>query len=323
MFYIFHGKDTHSRNETVAGLISKAGDPAMLDLNTTRLDNKATFTQLSQSCDAMPFLADVRLVFVTDLLSSSPSKEFIDQLLDYLPTLPATTRLFFLESASLRKDNRVLKLAETLKTGHVKSFDLPEGSALERWIRERVEEKNGRIQPRATHLLVANVGNDLQALDNEIEKLVLYKGQIGDEPAEITAADVNLLCPYLAEANIFDLVDAIGNRNGRQAAQLLQHKFNEGVDPFYLFAMFVRQFRLLIQVKELADDGQNPPAIAKSLRLHAFVVGKIYQQARGFSLTQLEQIYRHLLDIDVGVKTGRNDMTTALNLLVASLTVEG
>ena len=84
--------------------------------------------------------------------------------------------------------------------------------------------------------------------------------------------------------------------------------------------MFVRQFRLLIQVKELADGGSRPPAIATALKMHSFVVGKIYQQSRGFSLTQLEQIYRHLLDIDVAVKTGRNEMPTALNLLVASLT---
>jgi hypothetical protein len=47
-----------------------------------------------------------------------------------------------------------------------------------------------------------------------------------------------------------------------------------------------------------------------------------HQQGRGFSLSQLEQIYRHLLDIDVGVKTGRTDMTTALNLLVVGLTVQ-
>ena len=322
MFYIFHGKDTHSRHETLANLLRKAGDPAMLDLNTTRLDSKATFTELRQSCDAMPFLAKVRLVLVTDLLLNKLAREFTDQLVAYLPTLPATTRLFFLESDKLRSDNRVLKLAEKLETGHVELFDLPEGSALERWIRERVGEKNGRIQPRAAHLLAANVGNDLQLLDNEIEKLILYNGWDGDEPREITAEDVNLLCPYLAEANIFDLVDAIGNRNSKQAALLLQHKLNEGADPFYLFAMFVRQFRLLIQVKELAGEGQNPPAIAKTLKMHSFVVGKISQQARGFSLSQLEQIYRHLLDIDVGVKTGRTEWPTALNLLVASLTAD-
>ena len=85
--------------------------------------------------------------------------------------------------------------------------------------------------------------------------------------------------------------------------------------------MFMRQFRLLIQVKELADEGKRPPAISQELKLHSFVVGKLYQQCQGFSMAQLEQIYRHLLSIDVDVKTGKNDMTTALNLLVASLTV--
>jgi hypothetical protein len=50
-------------------------------------------------------------------------------------------------------------------------------------------------------------------------------------------------------------------------------------------------------------------------------VGKLYQQSQGFSMLQLEHIYRHLLDVDVGVKTGRNEMTTALNLLVAGLTL--
>lgn len=322
MFYIFHGDDSHSQKETVDKLVSKMDDPSMLDLNTTRLDNKTTFIQLRQSCDSMPFLAKVRLILVTDLLSSKPDKELIDQLVDYLPRLPETTRLIFLESSKLRDNHRLLKLADKLKTGYVKLFSRPEGASLERWIRDRVAEKNGRIQPRAAHILAANVGNNLQTLDNEIEKLLLYKGPSDDQPHEITVADVNLLCPYLAEANIFDLVDAIGNRNGRQAAILLQQKFNEGADAFYLFAMFVRQFRLLIQVKELADEGEKPPTIAKFLKMHPFVVGKVHQQCRGFSLTQLEKIYRHLLDIDVGVKTGRTDMTTALNLLVASLTVE-
>jgi DNA polymerase III subunit delta len=101
---------------------------------------------------------------------------------------------------------------------------------------------------------------------------------------------------------------------------LLQQKFNEGADSFYLFSMFIRQFRLLIQVKELADAGQRPSAIGQRMKLHSFVAGKLHQQCAQFSLPQLEQIYRHLLEVDVAVKTGRNDMTTALNLLVAVLT---
>ena len=84
--------------------------------------------------------------------------------------------------------------------------------------------------------------------------------------------------------------------------------------------MFTRQFRLLIQVKEVAATGARPVTVAQKLKIHNFVAGKMMQQAQGFSREQLEQVYAHLLDIDVGVKTGRADMTTALNLLVAALT---
>ncbi|MEJ2748176.1 MAG: hypothetical protein P8183_09760, partial [Anaerolineae bacterium] len=109
-------------------------------------------------------------------------------------------------------------------------------------------------------------------------------------------------------------------RSGKKAAILLQQKLQEGADPFYLFIMIVRQIRLLIQAKELADEGQRPPAISKAMNVHSFVANKLYQQAQQFSLPQLEQIYRHLLEVDVGVKTGRNDMLTALNLLIAGIT---
>ena len=316
MFYIFHGNDTHAQQETVAKLIAKLGDPSMLELNTTRLESNATFAQLQQAASAMPFLAKARLVIVRDLLSGKLDKALQKQLEAYLPTLPETTRLLFLESQPLRATSRLVKLAESEKSGYVKQFVKPEGAALERWIRQQVEEENGRISPQAAHMLAANVGNQMEILSRELEKLLLYcNGE------EIQSEQVKRLSPYAAEASIFDLVDALGNRNSKKASQLLQEKFLEGADPFYLFSMFTRQFRLLIQVKELADEGKRPQTISQDLKMHGFVVGKLYQQCQGFSLTQLEQIYRHLLSIDVGVKTGRNDMTTALHLLVANLTV--
>lgn len=316
MFYIFHGPDTHSQKEMLAKLTAKLGDPGLLDLNTTRLEGAVSLTQLQQACNAMPFLAKARLVLVSNMLSGKPDKSFVKELADFLPRLPETTRLVFMESSALPANHRLVKLAEELETGFVKQFDLPEGGALDRWVKQQVEERNGRISSHAAHVLASNVGSDLGILANEIEKLVLYKGP--EETIEVQ--DVGLLSPYAAEASIFDLVDALGNRNSKQAAILLQKKMQEGADPFYLFTMFVRQVRLLIQVKELADNGQRPPAISQTLKMAGFVANKLYQQAQQFSLPQLEQIYHHLLEIDVGVKTGRSDMVTALNLLVAGMT---
>lgn len=313
MFYIFHGNDTFSQRETMADLLGRLGDPVMLELNTTRLPGNATVGELRQVCDVVPFLAPVRLVIVEDMLAGS-SAELVDQLLAYLPNLPETTRLVFLESQSLRANHRLLRFAEKAENGYVRQFSRPEGNALNRWIEKRFEAQGGSATPQAVHTLAMSIGNDLALLENEIEKLVLYRA--GEA---VEAEDVALLCPYIAEANIFDLVDALGSRQERQAALLLNKKLAEGTDPFYLFAMIVRQFRLLIEIRELGEEGLRPPAIAQKLRIHPFVAGKLHQQCQRFTLPQLEQIYSHLLDTDVGVKTGQTEMTTALHLLVAGL----
>ncbi len=318
MFYLFHGQDTYSQREFLAGLLAKEGDADMLSLNTTRLSGKVSFNELQSACDAVPFLARVRVVIVEGLLAATPDKAFLDRLVAYLPALPATTRLFFVESADLSPNHRLVQLAEKEKLGRVRHFALPQGGELDRWIRGHVEAGGGRIAPQAVQLLAANVGSDLAALGNEIDKLLLYAGPEGT----IAAADVTRLSPYAAEASIFDLVDALGARQPARAAALFQQKLNEGADPFYLFSMFIRQFRLLLQTRSLLDAGERPAAVTQQLKLHPRVAEKLVAQARGFSLPQLEHIYRRLLQIDVETKTGQADLLTALHLLVAGVAGE-
>ncbi|HEY1409660.1 MAG TPA: DNA polymerase III subunit delta [Promineifilum sp.] len=325
MFHLFHGQDTYSQRETLAALLAKEGDPDMLSLNTTHLGHAITFADLQGACDAMPFLARVRVVVVHDLLSSIPDKAFMEKLEAYLPALPETTRLIFLESRNLPENHRIIRLSEKAGIGFVRKFEQPRGGELERWASNRVTQRGGRITPQATRVLAGNIepllkedGGDLMLLSNEIEKLVLYKG-----PAEtIDVADVEMLSPYSAEGSIFELVDALGNRQAARTAELFQQKINEGVEPFYLFSMFIRQFRLLIQTKALLEAGERPPGIASQLNQRLFVAEKLARQARNYTVPQLEQIYRRLLDIDVQAKTGKTDLLTALHLLVAGLTLE-
>ena len=323
MFYIFHGPDSHSQQTTVDGLKKKLGDPEMLSLNTTKLSGQGlSFNQLTDLCNAMPFLAPKRLIIVEDYFKSKPDKKSVDQLLAYLETMPDSARLIFLESVALPGNSRVLKAADKLENGYAKKFERLTGPKLEQWIVRTATEKGGRMGGHAAHMLASNAGNDLQLLANEIEKLVLYKG-ISPDPAaaaEITAKDIETLSPHIAEVNIFDLVDALGGRNAQRAGQLLHQKLDEGTEPFLIFSMIIRQFRLLIQAKELAELSRMGSAeIAKAIKIHPFVAQKVTQQARSFSLQQLEHIYHRLLDIDIRVKTGREDLVTALNLLLFSL----
>lgn len=318
MFYLFHGEDEFSQRETLGQLIAKLGDGQLLEMNTSRFEGgKASLPALRDSCNTVPFLASVRLVICEEVLAKMPAS-IMKELVDYLPHLPNSTRLVFLESQKLPASHPVLQLAERVKNGYVKEFTPLAEHLLERWVVKRVVERGGQITILAARLLAESVNGDMRALANEVEKLVLYK--LGKGAIEVV--DVVALCPYAAEATVFDWVDAVGSRQSKRAGLLLQQKRNEGADPFYLFSMIVRQFRLLIQVKFLMDKGLKAPAIATQLKMSGFVVNKLAQQGQRFSLEQLKQVYGHLLEMDMGVKTGKMDMDTGLDLFVAGITHE-
>lgn len=332
MFYVFYGDDEFSRAEALADFRARVGDPITADLNTTYLDGrKVTFSELAYFCDAVPFMAQVRLVVVEGLLTrlagrrsrdgqaqtSGRDQEFLEALLAYLPRLPETTRLAFVEAESLPARHPVLKLAQGEKRGHVREFRAPDerSGSLERWIQDRAGKKGAEIAPRAAHELASFVGNNLRLLDRELEKLAVY---VGDRGA-IGVEDVRRLVPYVHEANIFEMTDALGRRDGPRASRLLHLMLDDGNDPLYLLGMIVRQFRIMIQVKDLAERGVHPNDIPARLDMKPFVARKGLDQAARFSMSQLETIYRRLWETDLAIKTGQTEPGLALDLLVAGL----
>ncbi len=316
-FYVFHGDDEFTRAEVLAEFKRKLGPPDTVDLNTTFLDGKSlTLGELRHACDAIPFLVEKRLVIVAGLLGRLTAREKLSQdLADYLPRLPETTRLVFVEEKSLPAKHPILRLAQQQERGYVKRFDPPDEKALPRWVEERVRKHGGEIEPQAARQLAAVVGADLRLLDQEIVKLVTY----ANAERVIAKQDVDTLSPYAQAAVIFDLVDALGRREGSTAARTLHRLLEAGEHTLGLLGMIVRQFRLLIQVKELKARGANKSAIARSLGLHPFPAGKLYDQATGFTAAQLETVYRHLLDTDVAIKSGEIEAEAALDMLVAGL----
>ena len=326
VFYVFHGQDELSLSETLKDFKRRLGPPDTTDLNTTRLNGRTlTLARLHHACDAMPFLAEKRLVIVNGLLTRLTSRrdrplskaleEYLTALADYIPHLPETTRLVFVEEKPLSASHPILQLAHREATGYAKRFDAPDSKSLPRWIEKRVRGYDGQIEPFAAQKLANAVGSDLRLLDQEITKLVTYTstGQA------ITAADVDAVVPYVQAAIIFDLVDALGQRNGRVAAQTLHRLLDSGTHPLELLAMIARQFRLLIQVKDLEARGATRQEVIKTLKLHPFPAGKLHSQATQFTAEQLETVYRHILDIDVGIKSGKIEAEVALDLLVAGL----
>ena len=316
-FYILHGDDLFGLEEEVAAMRQRMGDPSTAELNTSSFDGKsATIADVFNSVSALPFLSDRRLTIVDgwlSILNNNSGRDVLDRILAQLPDLPDWARLVFVERALLKDNHPVLKLARSDPRGYVRTFGRPQNPRA--WIARRAEHYGADIAPDAVEALSGLLGDNLIALDNELFKLAAYVG----EGRPITADDVAALTTYIPEEKVFDMVDALGQRDGRTAARLLQRLLMDA-EPLSLFAMIVRQFRLLIQVKEhFESGGGRGTALAQAVHIHSFVAQKLEGQSRNFSLADLETIYRRLLDYDRDIKTGKIDPELALDLLVAAL----
>ena len=132
-------------------------------------------------------------------------------------------------------------------------------------------------------------------------------------------ADVSLLTAQDQEGDIFALTDALGERNSKAAMRQFMLLMEDN-DLLELTGMIHRQFRLLIQAREILDSGGKAQDIEQELGVLNFVARKLSDQARRFSLRQLLDIYDRLLKIDLDMKSGGTPGDVAYEILIAELT---
>ncbi|MCY3779445.1 MAG: DNA polymerase III subunit delta [Chloroflexi bacterium] len=323
-FYIFYGDDLLRRREALARMRRSMGDDG--ELNCSEFDGAATpVPEILAAAKSLPFLADKRLVIARGLIShitrkgaGQAGKSAADRLIEELPNLPVFARLALVEDDTLSEGNRVLKAARRMSNGYIGEFKTPQN--LTRWIMQRAaEEYDAEIAPRAAGAIADVVNGDLLRADNELCKLAAFV----DGERAISEADVAALTPYVAEANVFEMVDALAAGDGERALELIQLSLHENPrDPgFGLFGMIVRQFRLLLMTRDHLDRGGAPQAasIAKAVGAHRYTAGKLAVQARRFRVEQLDAILKRLQRYDQDMKTGRIEPRLALDLLVTSL----
>ena len=148
--------------------------------------------------------------------------------------------------------------------------------------------------------------------------MINYK-KLGDIPTEITTLDVKKIVAGNFDDNIFALTYALSHKNKVTALKILEEQYAADLSPEYILAMFMRQFKILLQIKTAQDSKWLPVKVASTLKIHPFIVKKGLEQSKNFSAAQLKNILNRLVEIDYLNKIGQGDLKTLLNLLISEL----
>ncbi|NNJ09656.1 DNA polymerase III subunit delta [Chloroflexales bacterium ZM16-3] len=311
MIHLLHGPDEYQRSQTLARMRADF-PPDLADLNVASLDGrKLKIDALAAACEAMPFLADRRLVIVSDALKHTKAGKDREDLRAYLEHVPAFCDLVFVESDDI--DRRSILFTYLKKAASVQEFTPLQGSELTRWVAERAKALQVRLEPAAAQRLIEFVGGDSRAIVNEMEKLASYVGRGG----RITPTEVDLLVQDGQEQNLFAFIDDLSARRLGSALRGARQLLEDGQAPTYIMFMVARQVRILLGVRELSAQRRRPDDIAAELGQRPFVVKKAMEQVRGFEAGVLERLHDRLLELDLATKTGRIQPEVALELFVA------
>ncbi|MBI9044674.1 MAG: DNA polymerase III subunit delta [Anaerolineaceae bacterium] len=328
--YVLHGDDDFAVTTFINKMLQRMGDPTTADMNTTRLDGRvARLDEIRQAALTIPFLAERRLVILDNALHGFKDKESQSKLTRFLDELPnsAAIVLAIPDHARFRRGEKTWEtltgkhwLRKWIKSAGKRCYyldcSLPDQKTMPGWIQQKAKELGGKFDRGAALALAGHVDNDTRLASMEIEKLLTFV----NFKRTVEQEDVDLLTAASGQLNIFDMVDAVAQGQKQKALSTL-HGLLENQDGFSIFPMIIRQFRLLLQAREIVDEGGREEDIQRELKQISFVARKLYKQVLRFSMTDLENIYHRLLDIEEGVKTGKISIDLALDLFVAELVV--
>ena len=304
--YLLYGEEAYLKKQ-YKDKLTKAMLPEGDTVNYAYYEGKGTNpAELIDLAETMPFFADRRLIVVEN---SGFFKNATPELADYIKNMPETACFLFVES-EVDKRGKMYKAVKD--KGRAVEMGRQDEKTLLYWLAGMVKKEGKQIKESTARYLVAKTGTDMENLEKEMEKLFSYTlGQ-----TEITVQDVDEICTTQITNKIFDMVEAVATKQQKRALHYYYDLLALKEPPMRILYLLARQFKLLMEVKDLSGRGYDKPQIAKTAGLHPFVAGKYIKQCRSFSKEELRSIMEEAANTEEMVKTGRLNDRMSVELFI-------
>ncbi|TVY00499.1 DNA polymerase III subunit delta [Cohnella terricola] len=316
--FVCYGTESYLMNEFIERMLEQLVQPEHKEMAIVRFDTGETpLDTIIDEAETLPFLVPSKIVLVRDNVLFAAGKDSSriehrpERLLAYMEQPMDTTVLVFIVShEKLDERKKIVKTAKAKDA--VVSFGPLQPDELLRWLLKRASNQERSLGTETAEELIRRVGTDMHALAAETDKLCLHAGQGGT----VTLDAVKTLVPMATEQNVFKLTEELAALRTREAITLYYDLLKQREEPIKLLALLVRQFRNMLYVKELGNQGYSPQQMASQLGLHPYAVKITGEQARKFSQERLAVLLNELAELDYAMKTGRVEKALGLELFL-------
>lgn len=250
-----------------------------------------------------------RLVIVKGIVKSPVDA---DWLIARLKNISADTTVVVVEGGAPDKRSKLYKMLSKICQTEV--FEPLKGADWRRAAETIIAMAKININFNAkSHIIIATEG-DGWLLENVIAQLQLYCGG-----RSIEQADIDIFVHRQPGGNSFQMLDAIAQNRIGNAYRQLRDLWRLNEEPVKVLGAIGFQYRSLALLKAAQEDGIAQNELARRTALHPFVVSKLSPLSRKYSWQWVGNVYGEISKIDEGIKSGKIEGETALELLVYNL----
>ena len=304
MVYLLYGTKDFQINEEIKKITKKQDQ-----MNISKYDlNNTPLKLIIDDAQTISMFEDKKTVIVdnANMFTGTTSKDS-DIIENYLNHINENTILILIvHNEKLDTTKKITKLIK--KIGIVKEFNDETNPAV--IVKKLLKDYN--INDKTINLFIDRVGNNPLIIQNEINKIKIYKGNnktISDE-------DILNLTTKIIDIDIFKLIDYIIKKNKNKALELYHEMIKMNEEPIKILVILANQFRIMYQSKELLKKGYSEKDIASILKIHPYRVKLAIQNSRSYPSEVLLKHLNNLADIDIGIKTGKLNKNLALELFM-------
>jgi DNA polymerase-3 subunit delta len=292
--YFLHGEEPFFIDQITDAIIEHSMEDHERDFNQVILYGKeAEPLSLISELKGYPMMGQRKLV----VLKEAQEFKQLDQLESYCEN-PSDTTIFVINYKYKTYDSRKKIIKSATKNGLLFKSEKIKDYLMSDWVQTQVKSSGYTISSKACMLLIESIGNDLNRIVNEIEKLsiILEKGTaINDVHIE---ENIGISKDY----NVFELTNALAQRDLLKALKIVDYfEHNpKATDMVVVVANLFKFFTQLMRIHFLPNKSKE--AVANSLKLHPYVAGELINASRNFNPKVLARNVELLYDYDLKSK---------------------
>lgn len=310
--YFFFGEDTYSIENAVRAVETVVQPLLSSDFDKEVISGKdRTISEVIDLASAFPFGSEKKMIILKDFDELKGDKKTFTH---YVKNPPAFTILVITRHGSI--SNLEAEPYHALRSyNYLFEANELKGEELISWIVKYSARKQKNITPENAAMLVSIAGENRSLIEMQLQKIFAY---LGDDK-EITHEVIQKQSSALKEYTIFDLQNAIGQRNKLKAMEVATNLLDKGKEALFIIVMLTRYFMAIAQIPELEKNNTPDPEAAKIIGTHSFFYKDYKKASLYYRDVKLLKAIRALFNADLAIKTSTTDSKTVITMLLAEI----